>query len=67
MGLLIVAIQRRMDGRDRAEVLGGAVGGSPELSLALAPVGLFQRGLVLHGLWSMGILTEVLEGVGGDR
>jgi hypothetical protein len=42
---------------------GGAMDGSPELSLELAPVDLSRRGLHLLDLWKKGILTEVLAGV----
>jgi hypothetical protein len=56
--LLILAAQDRMDdqhevmalGAIRRVVRGGAMGGSPERSLKLAPVVLFPWGLALHSL-----------------
>jgi hypothetical protein len=50
-------------GVGRRVVRGGAMGASSELSLELAPVTHFLRGLHLHGLRKMGTPTEVLAGI----
>jgi hypothetical protein len=69
---LISTVHPREGGRDRVVALGsgrhdargGARGGSPKLSLALAPVAHSTWGLHLHDLRRTGILTEVLAIVG---
>jgi hypothetical protein len=66
MELLVVTVQKQTDGWDEAATLGGshhvmrgvAMDGSPELSLELAPVGLFWQGFNLHDLHTEhGVLT----------
>jgi hypothetical protein len=71
--LLILATQDRMDSQHEVVALGGgqcvarggAMGGSPEWSLKLAPMVLFPRGLAVHGLQSMGFLPRAPEGGSG--
>jgi hypothetical protein len=54
-------------GGGQCDARGGTMGGSPELSLALATVAPSRRGLLLCGLWRMGVLTTVFVGMGWVR
>jgi hypothetical protein len=59
-GGLISIAHSGTSSQDRRDAHGGARGGSPKLSLALASEALSLQGLHLRVLWKMGVLTDAL-------